>query len=161
MENRIKLLPLVQAKALEAKLDWKLADAIICQESHYNSWACCFEPGIDKFETPEIFAKRQGEFVHTEKNSQAISYGLFQLLGRTARSAPLKFLGPLPYLYDVETNLIWGMRYLAYIKTRYSKLEDIISAYNGGSALKLDDGTYKNQMYVNGVLGFIAKNALI
>jgi hypothetical protein len=38
---------------------------------------------------------------------------------------------------------------------RYSETLDVIASYNAGSAIKLTDGSYRNQTYVNKVIAEI------
>lgn len=154
MENRAEILPLVNSYANKYKLDVKLVDAIICQESSYRQWASKFEPGIDTFDHPDAFAKINNISLATEKNEQATSYGLMQLLGRTARMPAINFVEPLPYLYEIQICLNYGCKYLAYLCKKYIDMQDVISAYNRGSPLKID-GKYKNQEYVDGVMKYM------
>ncbi len=154
MENRTNLLDLIKSKANQHGVNWKLLDAIICQESGYRQWAVRFEPTIIKYELPKTHAKYNIISVETEQVAQATSYGLMQLLGRTARG--MGFDGLLPSLFDIESNLDWGCQYLESQQRRYIDLKDVISSYNAGSAIKINGGMYKNQKYVNGVLKFMS-----
>jgi soluble lytic murein transglycosylase-like protein len=65
------------------------------------------------------------------------SYGLMQILYKTARG--IGYDGPPEGLYDPETNIRFGMRYLAYVRDflrprlgREPDWQEIASGYNGG-----------------------------
>ena len=55
-------------------------------------------------------------------------------------------------LKHAATNIKCGCKYLLYQKKRYNNDRlDMAAAYNLGSVFKNQDGTYKNQSYVNSV----------
>jgi soluble lytic murein transglycosylase-like protein len=84
------------------------------------------------------------------------SRGLMQLLYKTARS--LGYSGPADGLYDVPTNLDLGCHLLHDNLSRTGgDVDAALSAYNGGFrpslgfGSRLPDGTFRNQVYVDGV----------
>lgn len=65
------------------------------------------------------------------------SYGLMQIMYKTAQW--LGYPGAPEGLYDPETNIYWGMRYIAYCRDYLSQRmgrdpswDELASAYNGG-----------------------------
>lgn len=147
---RDHLLPRVKEKALKYNLDEKLLDAIIQMESSYDFYAVRFEPHSTYLVTPDKFAKFNNITEITEQKLQCISWGLFQIMGSTARG--LEFNGPLPSLCDVDTNLELGCKFIIQLNKKYASIEDLIAAYNAGSARKGSDGKYSNQRYVDKAL---------
>lgn len=162
MQNRNTLLEIVKSKSNQYGVDWRLLDAIICEESGYRPWALRYEPTIILFDNALLHAKANQISLETECNAQACSYGLVQILGRTARMGSLGFTETLPMLFDVDQNLDIGARYLKYLCNKYKKIEDVISAYNAGSPRLDEHGgiTEKGMVYVSGVLGFMNKITL-
>jgi len=65
-----------------------------------------------------------------EPRLQDASYGLMQLLGRTARR--LGFSGPLEGLFSPGTNIALGARYFSGLLTRYPEPGAALAHYNGG-----------------------------
>ena len=109
-------------------IDPNLTRAIIQQESGWNIFARRYEPGV-----------------------KDTSIGLMQLLVKTAQwRLNQPDLTPQE-LFKPHVNIEAGVNYLAYLKGRYSKLEDYISAYNGGHPLHSSKGGYVNQKYVDNV----------
>lgn len=107
-----------------------LIKAIIAAESAFNPRAFRNEPKI-----------------------QDASYGLMQILYKTAQW--MGYSGAPEGLYDPETNIEFGTRYLKRQLIRYNgKVQDAIAAYNTGTVRKKMDGSYVNQSYVDRVLRF-------
>ena len=52
-------------------------------------------------------------------------------------------------LFIPEVNILYGCIYLGKLSRRYRKMEEIIAAYNEGSARKTTDGLFVNQGYVD------------
>jgi soluble lytic murein transglycosylase-like protein len=102
-----------------------LTKAIIAQESSFDPKAFRVEPKIND-----------------------ASRGLMQILYRTAKG--VGYAGNSQDLFDPKINIVYGQKYLiAQLKRYPASLEDAISAYNGGHALKLKSGGYSNQFYVD------------
>lgn len=98
---------------------------------------------------PEECARQAGVTTDTEIWSQVASWGLCQLMGAVARELGLK--GPIVQLLQVDTNLKYAALLLKRLAKRYDKADDILAAYNAGSAVKLINGQYRNQQYVDKV----------
>lgn len=98
---------------------------------------------------PDECAKQAGVTVDTEVWSQVASWGLCQLMGAVARELGLK--GPIVQLLQADVNLKYAAMLLKRLAGRYDKADDILAAYNGGSAVKKIDGKYRNQEYVDKV----------
>lgn len=133
--------------ATDHLIDPKIVDAIITIESAWNPDAIRYEPDFRYTTSCPIHAKANGITEKTEERLQMFSFGLMQIMGATARL--LGFEGTLLDLVDVETNIVWGCRYLKSQQKRYNVLSDVVAAYNAGSAKRNEDGRYKNQDYVN------------
>jgi len=107
--------------------------------------------------------------IHTESRGNPLtynpeksgSYGLMQIQLSTARHLGLRY--SKEQLFDPEINIRFGIKLLKRIQKRYSKLKDIIAAWNAGSVRKCKDynefvwggklfycypGEYINQGYV-------------
>lgn len=107
-----------------------LVMGIIAQESGFNSLAKRYEQSLN--------------------NS---SYGLTQILYTTAKD--MGFTGDENNLFDDNVNLKFGLKYLKKQYDKYNQnLFDTISAYNLGTAKKLNSGKYANQQYVNQVISY-------
>lgn len=109
-------------------LDPRLVKAIVHTESSYDPDAFRNEPRI-----------------------KDASRGLMQILGRTAHD--VGFEGPLDNLFDPETNLEIGSRYLARQLKRYKgDTHSAVAAYNAGAARRHSNQTFRNQPYVDKVM---------
>lgn len=86
----------------------------------------------------------------TERTARAMSWGLMQIMGATARERG--FRGAfLSELCDPAVGLYWGCAHLVYLKSQYQKshgTEGVIAAYNAGSPRKNHIGQFVNQLYV-------------
>lgn len=98
---------LITESALRHQVSQSYLQAIIHQESGGNPRALRLEPRIHE-----------------------ASYGLMQLLGRTAKR--LGFRGPLADLYDPRINIPLGARYFSGLLTKYREPGAALAHYNGG-----------------------------
>jgi len=94
----------------------------------------------------------------TEFNEQSKSFGIFQIMGATAR-----WLGYdkeyLAGLYNIEENVKYFVKYFNYQLKRYKgNKHDAISAYNQGNNNKQSNGLYNNEDYVQKVLKYWNQN---
>lgn len=71
--------------------------------------------------------------------------GLTQIMPSTAKA--IGYQGTDDGLYDPNTNLAWGLYYLAQQVGRFGDIDSALSAYNGG----FKKGEITNPAYVNGV----------
>lgn len=92
-----------------------------------------------------------GITVDTEIAGQKISWGVAQILGKTARA--LGFKKMLSQLLNVETGLFYACQLIKELQRAYTSQDDVISAYNQGQkkTLKHLNGKYLNQDYVDKV----------
>lgn len=134
-------------------LDKKIVYGIIKIESQGNPFALRYELKDKDLVTPEKFARMNNTTVITEFEGQRFSFGLMQILASTARG--IGFNGPLGMLFNIQTNLYYGCKYLGDLKKRFPDGYDYIAAFNAGHPSKLPDGSYTNQSYVDTVLKFI------
>lgn len=133
-------LQLIQAKASSMGLDPALCCAIAEQESAGNPWAIRYEPAFYlRYEASQ-------NLTPTEKTARAMSWGLFQLMGESAREIGYK--GDLAALCDPSTGIAWGL--LLFQKKLALAKNDVTKAllfWNGGS----------NTAYPGQVLARVAK----
>ena len=129
------LIKLARTIAADHKRDPALVCAVIEQESEWNPWATRYEPKFLSRYVAPLYTK--GEISATEAYTRAMSWGLMQVMGQTAREFGFKgqFLSEL---CDPETNLKLGCRILA-ARLKRARHEDgradeaaALLAYNGG-----------------------------
>jgi hypothetical protein len=85
------------------------------------------------------------------------SYGLMQIRCSTAKM--MGMVGDCSQLFNIETNLKYAIRYINNLKKRFTKMTDVIAAYNSGTPIicknhnvgKCFAGEYYNQQYVDKV----------
>lgn len=114
------------------------------------------EEKASKYGVPEWLMKA---IIHVESgwNPYARSWlgamGLMQIMPETAR-----WLGFNPdHLYDIETNLEAGAKYLSYLIRKYrGNIWDAVSAYQRGHVRRTPRGAYVNQWYVNRVYNAVS-----
>lgn len=123
--------------------------AVIIKESSGNQWATRYEPGWRYFENPAYWAQRLNQSEVTERNGQAQSYGLMQVMGGTARW--LGFSGYLPELHLPSVGVHYGCMLLARKLRKYGDYPSALAAYNAGTA-QLIGVKFANQSYVDDVL---------
>ena len=132
-----------------------LVHSIIQVESSQDPWVIRYEPNF-KWTLPVAksmnFAKGWGVNLETEMIAQKTSWGLMQVMGAVARE--LGLVGPLTKLITPEVGIEYGCKQLKRLKERNKKFEDLVSAYNMGTAKKDSKGKYLNQNYVTKVLAF-------
>lgn len=129
-----------KAAALAAKLDPALVCAVCEQESGWNPLAIRYEPA---FHNAYIVKLR---LPSTEDISRAISWGLMQLMGETARE--LGFKGAfLSELTDPVVGLTWGCEKLKRGLSLSGHVTPALQIYNGGS----------NKLYAGQVLARMPK----
>lgn len=137
-----------------------LVAAIITVESTWNTFAFRWEPLMSDVGDIRVddFAKAQRFSKASERILQHSSFGLMQVIGRTARGEG--FTGYLPELFDPATGLEWGIRHLQWLQNRYEDLTDVIAAYNLGHVQKAHGSNkYVNQDYVDKVLNALEGRA--
>lgn len=145
--------PFIAAYAEEFGIESNLIAAIIMTESSGLPLISRYEPHYQWLFAPERFAGRLGQTKETEVIQQKTSYGLMQIMGATARE--LGHETYLPELYDIETNLEFGCKYLKKQLTRYKSVKSAIAAYNAGSLRTNKEGQIVNQAYIDKVVGFL------
>ncbi len=126
-----------------------LTQAIITVESAWNPYAIRYEANWRHLLKEKEFAAAHGITLLTETMLQKCSFGLMQIIG--ARALELGLKSPLPTLFDAKINIEYGCRVIADIKRRYSNRDEIIAAYNAGTAKRAADGSFLNQAYVSKV----------
>jgi hypothetical protein len=142
--------------ALDHEVPWTLLAAIVQTESGGDPMAARFEPDYKYLFKSAEFAKANAVTPMTEMMFQKTSWGLCQVMGGVAREHG--HTGSLLELLVPEIGLKYGAKHLKKFMQKYQTKEDVISSYNAGSPIKLLDGKYKNQQYVDKVLSYL--NAL-
>lgn len=151
MSEQLKLpVILIERLSLEYRIDPILFQAFILLESGGNKFAVQYQPNYKHLYQVYEFSRKLYITYVTEKVFQQSSHGLVQIMGSTARS--LGFKGYPQQLYDTETNLRYGAKFIAQLQMRYPNKLDLISSYNQGQPFKTANGFYKNQEYVNKVV---------
>ena len=128
--------------------------AIVQTESGGNRHAIRFEPHYKYLYKTKENAQENRITEATETVMQMTSFGLTQVMGAVARELGLK--GTIFQLLEPEVNLTYCALLLKRLAKKYTQKDDLIAAYNAGSAIKGMDGKYKNQQYVDKVNGFLA-----
>lgn len=131
-----------------------LVAAIIEVESGWDTYAMRYEPVFAaRYITRELVQPRGVCTRLTEELSLAMSWGLMQIMGQTARE--LGFDRPyLAALCDPAPGIEYGCRLLRQKWQRYAKeygVGGVISAYNAGKPRTNDRGQWVNQDYVDKV----------
>lgn len=135
-------------EAERLNFDPNLICAFIWQESAGDPRAARFEPTC-KY---NFKGKKFAEMLHiseaTEVNFQNCSWGLMQVMGCKARE--LEYQEHLPDLRVPEIGILYGCKVIEGLQKRYRMMDDLIAAYNAGSALRRDN-KYINNDYVEAV----------
>jgi soluble lytic murein transglycosylase-like protein len=123
--------PVILNEAVRYDLEPAVIAAIIYTESRGN-------PNLQKY------LENKGDFV----------YGLMQIRLTTA-VLELGYNGKSADLLQPAVNIGLGSMYLKFLRDKYGSMMDAISSYNQGNPGKNNDGSYKNQGYVNAVLNLV------
>jgi len=118
---------LITETATSHQLPPTVVRAMVLVESGGNPNAARYEPDFYK----RYIAGRK--LPPAEGKGLAISYGLLQIMGETART--IGYTGQLAALFAPETGLEWGCRFLRRLADRYlddGGWETVCRAYNGG-----------------------------
>lgn len=86
-----------------------------------------------------------------EAHLQDSSWGLMQVLLKTAKSVLGNNALTIQQLIEPATNVTAGTRYLGTLLAKYGNMRDAIAAYNAGSPRLTKEGQYVNQKYVDSV----------
>lgn len=133
---------------LDYGLSLPLVLAMCKVESNFNPKAIRYEPNWQYPFSVSLLSSKTGVTYETERILQACSFGMLQCMGAVARE--LGFDRPLVEMLLPEVGLEYGCMKLRKLKGDYDDINDIISAYNQGSPLKVN-GKYRNQIYVDKV----------
>lgn len=118
---------LVEQIARKHNVDPNLVKAIIKQESAWDVNASRYETHLND-----------------------TSWGLMQVLLKTARWMLNNDKLTIQDLIKPEVNIEAGTRYLAYLSGKYpNNIQDVMSSYNAGSPRRNKDGSRVNQQYVD------------
>jgi len=145
--SRDEIIALARQKAADTGLRPELVLAIVEQESNFNEFAIRYEPAfMARYVGPAYLRK---EFSATEAYARAMSWGLGQVMGQTARERGFKGVY-LSELCDPWNNLTVMCGILARNLERSAGDETkALLAYNGGA----------NKDYPGEVLARVAKYA--
>ena len=142
----------IKKVAIDQSVPWRLIGAIIQTESSGNQYATRYEPHFKYLVKTKQMSLDNGITEETEIILQKMSWSYTQIMGGVARE--LGFDDDMPMLCG-ELSILFGTKLIKKIASRYTNKEDIIAAYNMGSVIKAIDGKYKNQIYVDKVLGYL------
>ena len=151
MRGLERLWPLIEAAAGRHGLDPDLVGAIVVAESAADPAAVRYEPHVGKYVRDPDKHRPRGCSAETERRLQMMSFSLMQVMGFNIRA--MGFTGWLTEYLDPAKGLEVGCRFLADLLKRWPKIEDAVSAYNQGSPRRGEDGRYRNQAYVDRVMG--------
>jgi soluble lytic murein transglycosylase-like protein len=142
--------------AVENNVEQALVHAIIQTESAGNPWSIRYEPNMKwvSLEDAGRFAKDLHISLDTELMCQRTSWGLMQVMGVVARE--LDWSEELTKLLEPEIRIMYGCKQLRRIKewNKSYSFDDVIAAYNAGSARVTSAGHYQNQAYVDKVKAY-------
>ncbi|MCL4514921.1 MAG: lytic transglycosylase domain-containing protein [Firmicutes bacterium] len=99
--------PIIKKWSVHFGVDPTFIKSIVKAESDFNPKAYRYEPALHD-----------------------ASYGLMQILYSTAAS--LGYKGPADGLFDPDTNIQYGTRYLEELSGEFKAMELVAAAYNGG-----------------------------
>jgi soluble lytic murein transglycosylase-like protein len=148
----------IERQAALGNLDPNILKSIVTQESNYNPYAIRYEPSYAYLYAVPHYAQFLNISQDTEITTQKISWGLGQLMGAVAREQG--HVGPMGQLFEVETNIKIMIVLIKKMQSRgYEELGEIFSCYNGGvgAVLKMKDGIYPNQGYVDSCMSHYKK----
>lgn len=144
--------PEIDENAFTLKLDRLLVAAIVQTESAGIDKVARYEGSWPYFYKIKEYALANNITEQTAQVLQKISWGPMQVLGAVA--CELGYLGWLPDLCEPDLGVHFGALKMQQLSKRYTKMEDIVSAYNMGTARKDGMGIYYNQKYVDRVMGY-------
>jgi len=135
-------------------VDYDLVYSMITVESNWNTFACRYEPNVDKYvHNAHIHAQNNNITGLTETMLQKTSFGLLQTCGFLVRD--LGFKGMITELCDPHIGVLYGIKYLKKKLEQYGDESAAVAAYNAGTAKKLDSGMFVNQRYVDRVFSVL------
>lgn len=146
------MMPLIKKEAQARQLPESIVLAIVEVESNFNPFAVRYEPHY-RYAKVIQGLKPHDCSIETEIMLQKTSFGLFQIMGGTARY--MGFNGWLTKLLIPTINVRYGVLWLSKLYKKYAVeygLDGVIAAYNAGSPRKKEDGSFVNQKYVDEVL---------
>lgn len=141
---------LIVLKSKVYSLDKYLIGAIILVESSAIPYMTHFEPQWRYQFGVKEFAEQLSVTVETERNGQATSWGLMQVMGTVARE--LGFRGLFPELCLPSVGIDYGCRHLKSFFEKYYEMDSVIAAYNAGTPKLTKGGMFYNQTYVDNVM---------
>jgi soluble lytic murein transglycosylase-like protein len=147
---------LIRRECEDVGVDTALALAIAKCESAFNPAAIRFEAHWRYFNAPHKWAAKLYITEATEKQLQMFSFGVFQLMGGTARD--IGYDGPLVALLEPTPGVVWGVKNIKRLAEKYESEEHLIAAYNAGTPRRdARTGEFMNQIYVNRVKDALKK----
>ena len=145
-------LDLISYQSQKTGLNRAMVAALVMVESAGKRFATRYEPNFKFIFDPYSYAKSLNITQFTEEEHQKTSWGLLQIMGVVARE--LGFKGYLPELCTSELGLKYGCLKLKELYERYDNINDVVAAYNAGSAIKTTGGHYVNERYVDKVFRY-------
>ncbi len=144
-----KLEEMITQIAKQCNVMPNMALAIAYVESGIDTTKVRYEAPWRYLVSPDKYAKNLGITVETELVLQSMSWSCMQIMGSNARV--LGYNGMLTLLVQPQLGILYACKHLQVLKRKFVNELDIISSYNQGSPVKLKDGKFKNQPYVDKV----------
>ena len=137
-------------------LDPILMQAIMEHESSYIAKKVKFERGFIWYYKVNDYAQLYGITQESEQYFQKFSWGLFQVMGGSAREF---FTGFMTDLLDEVTNIRVGCAYFKKHCEVFQYVNDQIVSYNEGPGFKKVNGAYnpEGQAYLHAVLAAVKR----
>lgn len=122
-----ELIALAKARAQFAGVSPPLCCAVAEQESSWNPWSIRYEPAFY-----ERYIEKMTRLSPTEARLRAMSWGLLQIMGETAREEG--YTGDLTKLCEPQTGLDHGLIHMKKCLARSGGNEPIaLNLWNGGA----------------------------
>lgn len=153
-----EIIELCRMIAVDLQVDPDLAVAICGQESGFMPSVARYETNWSYLFEVEKYSKLLGITFQTEFQLQKFSWGPMQIMGSVARE--LGYEGHITELIIPKYGIYYGCSKLRSLSSRYSDQLDVIAAYNGGNASKVN-GAYRNRQYVESVKKRLEKLKLV
>jgi len=144
-----QLMEIVRGAAVLHHLDPILMFALVEQESNWNPWAIRYEPA---FYTNHVVPLHHATLPLTELRARAFSWGLFQIMGETARGFMTNrtgFKGKfLAELVQPDVNAELGCKaFRRFLDTALGDEADALLLYNGGGNPSYDEEVFARKVH--------------
>jgi len=148
-----QLMDIVKTAAMDHDLDYILMFALVEQESNWNPWAIRYEPA---FYTNHVVPSHHLTLPLTELRARAVSWGLFQIMGETARgfgNSKIGFRGKfLAELVQPNINAEFGCKvFRQMLDKALADENEALLLYNGGGNPSYDEEVIARKVHYLGL----------